>query len=83
MALPAELLNDPLRPNYGNSSLIFFKEGPCSQYPNVAHYYFLSRENEWFDLYNASCLNGWVSDAELFDLQNRTILHEPDGDRVC
>lgn len=60
LALPPELLQAPDRPRY-NDSLRFFGRGPCANYPRVTHYYDYSAiEKGWVDLYNASCLNGWV-----------------------
>lgn len=56
LAIPPEVVADPNR-SY-NDSLLFFKTGPCSAYPRVAHYYDY-RSPGWEDLYDASCLNGW------------------------
>lgn len=40
--------------------LTFFKHGPCSSYPNVTHYYELTRHGGYVDQINTSCLNGWA-----------------------
>ena len=57
LSIPQSLLSDPERPAY-NASLLFFTNGPCSDYPGVAHYYD-DRGAGFEDLHSASCLNGW------------------------
>jgi CubicO group peptidase (beta-lactamase class C family) len=76
-ALPASL-----QEQYNGT--IFFKHGPCSSYPQVAHYYdYQPTPNRTFvDLHNDSCLNGFgfgnVGNTALdaasffFDLVGRT-----------
>ena len=47
-----------LRESY--SELMFFKHGPCADYPGVVHYFIGSNvTSKDHDMYNTSCLNGW------------------------
>lgn len=53
-AIPPELAEA-----YEKLGVLFFKHGPCSEYPRVAHFYDLIN-GEYVDQYHTSCLNGWA-----------------------